>query len=115
MLLAAADRRSSIGGMTIPLGEVKQAKIPLKPVSAASVLAPGMNAEINLPASVLRHYDVSDRLSWAQVLDWDAGMRSIFRDHRRKVLVNAENGLDPGSEQDSRTRNTISRSMSARA
>ncbi len=48
----------TIGGMTIPFTDVKQAKIPLKPVSAAAVLAPGMNVDINLPASVLRHYDV---------------------------------------------------------
>ena len=44
--------------MTIPLTGVKEAKIPLKPVSAAAVLAPGMNAEINIPSSILRQYDV---------------------------------------------------------
>ncbi len=48
----------TIGGMTIPLGDVKQAKIPLRAVNAAAVLALGMKAEINLPSSVLRHYDV---------------------------------------------------------
>jgi hypothetical protein len=37
---------------------VKEAKIPLRPVNAAGVLAPGMSAEINLSASVLRGYDV---------------------------------------------------------
>lgn len=47
-----------IGGMTIPLTAAKEAKISLKPVSAAAVMAPGMNAEINIPASVLRQYDV---------------------------------------------------------
>src|SRR5207253_3038814 len=47
-----------IGGMTIPLAGIKEAKIPLKPVNAASVLAPGMSGEINLPSSVLRHYDI---------------------------------------------------------
>ncbi len=47
-----------VGGMTIPLGGAKEAKIPLRPVNAAGVLAPGMNADINLPASILRHYDV---------------------------------------------------------
>ena len=44
--------------MKISLADVKEAKIPLKPVSAAAVMAPGMRAEINLPSTVLRHYDV---------------------------------------------------------
>ncbi len=47
-----------VGGMAIPLGSAKVAKIPLRPVSAASVLAAGLTAEINLPASILRQYDV---------------------------------------------------------
>lgn len=47
-----------IGGMAIPLNQVKEAKIPLKPVTAAAVLAPGMAVEITLPSSVLRNYDV---------------------------------------------------------
>ena len=47
-----------IGEMMIPLTGVKVAHIPLKPVSAASVLESGMNVEINLPASVLQHNDV---------------------------------------------------------
>lgn len=51
-------REIRIDGMTIPLADVKKAEIPLKPVSAASVLANGMNVEINIPSTVLRHYDV---------------------------------------------------------
>ena len=47
-----------VGGMPIPLSQVKDAKIPLKPVSAAAVLAPGMAVQMNIPASVLRNYDV---------------------------------------------------------
>ena len=47
-----------VGGMTIPLTAAKEAKIPLRPVNAAAVLASGMNADINLPSSILRHYDV---------------------------------------------------------
>ena len=53
-----APREMIIGGMKIPLSGVRQATIPLKPVNAASKLAPGMGVEINLPASILRHYDV---------------------------------------------------------
>jgi len=81
-----------VGGMTIPLAGVKQAKIPLKPVNAASVLAAGMNAEINLPASILRRYDV--------LVDFPGHKFSIgapgtihFRGPSGKVQINAENGL----------------------
>ena len=51
-------REIRIGGMSIPLTDVKTARIPLKPVSAASVLDSGEKAEMNIPSSVLRHYDV---------------------------------------------------------
>jgi hypothetical protein len=47
-----------VGGIKLSLTAVKEAKIPLKPPSAAAVLAAGMDAEINLPATVLRQYDV---------------------------------------------------------
>jgi hypothetical protein len=82
----------SIGGITIPLASAKEAKIPLNPVSAASVLAPGMTAEINLPASILRHYDV--------LIDFPGRKFSIgapgtihFQGPSAKVQLNAENGL----------------------
>ena len=51
-------KQIAVGGMRISLAGIKEATIPLRPVSAASVLASGMSAEINLPASVLRNYDV---------------------------------------------------------
>jgi len=81
-----------IGEMTIPLTGVKEANIPLKPVNAASVLASGMNADINLPASVLRHYDV--------LIDFPGHKFTIgspgsihFLGSSSKVEINAENGL----------------------
>jgi hypothetical protein len=81
-----------IGAMTIPLTGVKEAKIPLKPVNAASVLASGMNADISLPASVLRQYDV--------LIDFPGHKFSIglpgsihFLGSSSKVDINAENGL----------------------
>ena len=81
-----------IGEMTIPLTGLKEAKIPLKPVNAASVLAAGMNADLNLPASVLRQYDV--------LIDFPGHKFSIgppgsihFLGSSSKVLINAENGL----------------------
>ena len=82
----------TVGGMKISLADVKQAKIPLKPVNAASVLAAGMNVEINLPSSILRHYDV--------LIDFPEHKFSIgapgtihFRGPSGKVKINAENGL----------------------
>ncbi|HEY3618284.1 MAG TPA: hypothetical protein VGK96_15840, partial [Candidatus Sulfotelmatobacter sp.] len=81
-----------VGGMKIDLTGIKQVKIPLKPVDAASVLAPGMNVEINLPSSILRHYDV--------LIDFPSRKFSIgapgtihFRGPSGKVQINAENGL----------------------
>src|SRR5271165_2496719 len=44
---APPPREIAIGGMKIPLAAVKQAKIQLRPVNAASVIAPGMSAEIS--------------------------------------------------------------------
>lgn len=87
-----APREISIGGMSIPLDSVKEVKIPLRPVNAAAILASGMNAEINLPSSILRHYDV--------LVDFPERKFSIgvpgtihFRGSSGKVQINAENGL----------------------
>ena len=55
---APPPQEITIGGMKVPLAAIKEAKIPLKPVNAASVMAPGMSAEINIPATVLRNYAV---------------------------------------------------------
>lgn len=55
---APAPKGIRLGNMDVPLDAVKETKIPLRPVNAAAVLAAGMNAEINLPSTVLRHYDV---------------------------------------------------------
>jgi hypothetical protein len=85
-------REIAVDGMRIPLTGVKKVEIPLKPASGAAVMAPGMNAEINLPSSVLRHYDV--------LIDFPGHKFSIgapgtihFRGPSAKVKVNAENGL----------------------
>jgi PDZ domain len=48
----------TIGEMKIPLAAIKRVRIPLKPPSAASVMAAGMSAEIKIPSTVLRNYDV---------------------------------------------------------
>ncbi len=87
-----APKELAIGGMSIPLEGIKEAKIPLRPVSAASVLALGMNVEINVPSSVLRHYDV--------LVDFPGHRFTIgppgsihFLGSSAKLMVNPENGL----------------------
>jgi hypothetical protein len=82
----------TIGDMKIPLTSVKEVQIPLKPVAAASVMAPGMSAEINIPSPVLRNYDV--------LVDFPAHKLTIappggikFQGISGKVEVNSENGL----------------------
>jgi len=92
--------------MAIPLTGLKEAKIPLKPVSAAGVLAPGMNAEINLPSSILRHYDV--------LIDFPEHKFSIgtpgslhFQGTAGKVQINAENGLIQVPSQIERKKNNL--------
>ena len=89
---APPPRGMVIGGMSISLDGVKEAKIPLLPVSAAAVMASGMNVEINIPATVLRHFDV--------LIDFPGRKVSIgapgtihFQGPSGKVLVNADNGL----------------------
>jgi hypothetical protein len=89
---APPPREMVVAGMTIPLSDVKVAKIPLRPVNAAAVLALGMNAEITIPSIVLRHYDV--------LVDFPEHKFSIgqpgtihFLGSSSKVQINAENGL----------------------
>jgi Aspartyl protease len=81
-----------IGGMIVPLTAVKEAKIPLRPVNEAAVLALGINAEVNLPSSILRQYNV--------LIDFVDRKFSIgapgtihFHGSAEKALVNGGNGL----------------------
>jgi len=82
----------AVGGMTIPLNGVNEAKIPLRAVNSAAVLALGMNAEINIPSTVLRNYDV--------LIDFPGHKFSIgvpgsihFHGSSTKALTNPQNGL----------------------
>ena len=81
-----------VGGMSLPLAVAQEAKVPLRPVNEAGVVAGGVNAEINIPSTILRHYDV--------LVDFVERRFSIgapgtihFRGSSAKVLVNGENGL----------------------
>jgi len=89
---ATPPREVLIGGMPIPLTGLKEAKVPLKPVNAAAVIASGMNVEMNIPSSILRHYDI--------LVDFPEHKFSIglpgtihFRGSSGKVEINTENGL----------------------
>lgn len=89
---APPPREMTIRGMAISLADVKEAKIPLKPVSGAAVLAPGMDAQINIPSTVLRHYDVLiDFVDRKFTIGAPSSIH--FLGSSSKVLINAENGL----------------------
>jgi hypothetical protein len=82
----------TIGGMKISLASVSEAKIPLKPISAAAGIEPGMNAEINIPSTILRNYDV--------LINYPRGEFTIahpgtlkFQGVPAKVIVSAGTGL----------------------
>jgi hypothetical protein len=89
---APPPREIAIGGMKISLAAVKEAKIPLKPVTAAAVMAPGMSAEINIPSIVLRNYDVLISFPDHEFTVAPPGSLK-FKGVTAKVIVNAENGL----------------------
>jgi hypothetical protein len=82
----------TIGGMKIPLTAVKEAKIPLKPTAAAAVMIPGMAAEINLPSTVLRSYDVLINFPDHQFTIAQPGSLK-FNGVKAKTIVNPQNGL----------------------
>jgi hypothetical protein len=85
---APSPREIMIGALKISLAALKEVRIPLKPESAASVMVPGMSAEIKIPSSVLRNYDVlinfPDR-------EFSIGLPGSlnFKGVKSKMLVNA--------------------------
>jgi hypothetical protein len=81
-----------IGGLKLPLNTVKEAKIPLRPPTAAAVAFPGMSAEINIPSTILRNYDVLINFPGHEFTIAPPGTLK-FNGSKTKVLVNAENGL----------------------
>jgi hypothetical protein len=89
---APAPATVIVGDMKIPLTSVKEATIPLQPPSAAAVLAPGMNAEINLPSSVLRNYNALIDFPGHKLTIAQPGALK-FTGVKAKMLVNGDNGL----------------------
>jgi len=82
----------TIGTMKIPLTAVKGVKIPLKQGSGASVMAPGLNAEINIPSVVLRNYDVLINFPDRKFTIGQPGTLK-FNGVKSKMLVNPSNGI----------------------
>jgi hypothetical protein len=89
---ASPPKEISIGGMSIPVGggtaetRIKEAKVD------RDSIAPGLHVEMNIPSTLLRHYDV--------LVDFPGHQFTIgepstipFRGPSSKVLVNARNGL----------------------
>jgi hypothetical protein len=89
---APPPQEITIGGMKVSLAGVKQAKIPLKPVNAATVAFPGMSAEINLPATVLRNYDVLVDFPEREFTLALPGTLK-FKGVSGKIQINAQNAL----------------------
>ena len=76
-----------IGGMKISLPAMREIKVPLAPA-----IAPSMSAEINIPSSVLRNYDVLINFPGREfTIGLPGSLR--FNGVKSKMLVNASNGL----------------------
>src|SRR5258708_20534080 len=94
MCSAAPAREVLIGSMTIPFGGgiagtgIKEANVP----SGQTPIAPGLHVEMNIPSTVLRHYDVLIDLPGSELTIAQTGAIQ-FRGPSSKVIVNAENGL----------------------
>ena len=77
-----------IGGMKIVLPPIREIKVP----AGRPALAPGMSAEINIPSSVLRNYDVLFNFPDRKFTIGLPGSLQ-FNGVKSKMLVNASNGL----------------------
>jgi len=80
-----------IGGMKVPLSNLRP-RIRQTTESSMSVAFPGMNAEINIPSSVLRNYDVLINFPDHELTIAQPGTLK-FKGVKTKVIVNSENGL----------------------
>ncbi len=85
-------REMTIGSIKVSLAVLKEAFIELRPASAASVMVPGMNAEISIPSSILRSYDVIVNFPDHQFSIGPPGSLK-FKGIKSKVMINPSNGL----------------------
>jgi PDZ domain-containing protein len=92
---AAAPVEMNVGGMTIPLGGriagagIKEARV--SPIESAPI-APGLNADINIPSTVLSHYDVLVDFPAQQFTIGQPGSLE-FNGVKSKAVVDPQNGL----------------------
>jgi len=89
---APPPQEITIGGMKISMNAAKQVTIPLEPVDSAATMAPGMAAEINIPSTVLRDYDVLINFPDHQFTIARPGTLK-FNGVQAKIIVNPQNGL----------------------
>jgi hypothetical protein len=89
---ATPPREITIGDMKIPLSGVKDAKVRQKTDNTASVMVAGMSAEINIPSSVLRNYDVLISFPDREFTIGQPGTIH-FMGMSGKIQINSENGL----------------------
>ena len=85
---AQAPPAIAVGGLTLPLAALKEASVEI----GREGIAPGLSAEINLPSSILRNYDV--------LIDYPNREFTIgppgsvhFQGASGKLLLNSDNGL----------------------
>jgi len=84
----------NIGGITIPFGgripgtAIKEAKVP----AGGAPIAPGLDAEINIPSTILRYYDVLINYPDHELTIAQPGAL-IFKGVNSKAIVNPANGL----------------------
>ena len=77
----------TIGGMSLPLTALKEARI-----EGQDAIAPGLSAAINLPSALLRHYDVLINYPEREFTIAQPGTLH-FKGIEAKALLNADNGL----------------------
>jgi PDZ domain len=98
---AAPPVEMNVGSMTIPLGgRIPGAGIQkawVSPIESAPI-APGLNAEINIPSSVLSHYDVLVDFPAQQFTIGQPGSLE-FNGVKSKAVVDPQNGLTQISSQ----------------
>jgi hypothetical protein len=78
-----------IAGMKVSLSAMGKIKVP---AGDRTPIAPGMNAEINIPSTVLRNYDVLINFPGRELTIGQPGSLK-FQGVKAKVMVNGENGL----------------------
>ncbi|MGC2260798.1 MAG: hypothetical protein WA594_20980 [Candidatus Sulfotelmatobacter sp.] len=89
---APAPAAVMIGEMKIPLASVKRVEIPLRAPSAAAVMVAGTSAEIKIPCSVLRNYDVLVNFPDREFSIGAPGSLK-FRGVKSKVIVDGSTGF----------------------